>query len=105
MVFTQTNEKGEVEPAEYGGVDVGVDGFQYPVKRDGSLSVVELPDHLAPRLAAHGFITQGKIDEVMVDRAAKDAMAELHARQEAEKAQAAMDRADAKAAKAARSEK
>jgi hypothetical protein len=55
---------------KYGGKDISVLGERYDVKREGSRSLVNVPEAAAPLLEAHGFwpthISTGKMVELAV---------------------------------------
>jgi len=71
LVFVDRDDKGQITGKPYGGKDVGLDGAQYAVVN----SRVKVPEHLAHRLEAHGFVSLARHTAAVVQSAADEATA------------------------------
>ena len=69
--------------APYGGVDVGVGGERYKVKKEGSRQLIRgVPKDVEPLLAVHNWISTGAVEmssDEMVEKAAQKAFADKKA--------------------------
>lgn len=87
----------DIEPAVYGGIDLSVGGNTYPVKREGTRSIVNVPDteahHLHSDGHGHSFMAVPAMHDAIVNSAAQKAMADRAAELVAASDRAAESRA------------
>jgi hypothetical protein len=75
LVYVRNTAEGHIALAEYGGIDVGVGGERYVVRKEGSRSVVDVPPAGAVELIKLGFMPSGAADKQKIEAAAQRALA------------------------------